>query len=184
MRQDGAAEFISASFEIWYNYSEKKKEMVRVLCVEKAKGQGTMETYCRYCGSRIEVGASFCGRCGKPCASRPNGTHNDAVSGGEGKSGGLWKFFAGTAFGALLANIFGSSHTASAQSTTETRESAQESDSDAPDPSAWDSSCYDELDHDDFPLSDDAEWEEDSSDFNDDHDDFDDYDDYDGGDGE
>ena len=91
--------------------------------------------YCPHCGARLTPSARFCSNCGKPC-DEPDlrrapqqtpqqvpprqRTPQQGYSPGqrppqhsrppqERSSGGLWKFFAGTAIGVFLSRLFGGS---------------------------------------------------------------------------
>ena len=81
-----------------------------------------MARYCTNCGARLDGNPRFCGNCGKPCVAVNNRLpirNNDAVQ-RRSTSGGIWKFFAGTAVGAFFMHLFGGSSSASALNSTHT----------------------------------------------------------------
>ena len=81
-----------------------------------------MARYCTNCGARLDGNPRFCGNCGRPCVAANNRLpirNNDAVQ-RRSTSGGIWKFFAGTAVGAFFMHLFGGSSSASALNSTHT----------------------------------------------------------------
>jgi len=121
--------------------------------------------YCTNCGARLIGNIKFCGRCGKPCVPQRPPTQMSEVIHHKKSSGGIWKFFAGTAVGAFFMSLFGGSSASTSNSThTETVESfhdtivyERDNDYDEYDTYENDCACDDDLDDD---CCDDGEYDD------------------------
>ncbi|MBR3624159.1 MAG: zinc ribbon domain-containing protein [Selenomonadaceae bacterium] len=146
-----------------------------------------MSKYCVHCGAKLGDNMRFCHNCGKPCERtlnrRPPARSNNAVR--QSSSSGVLKFIAGTAVGAFFMNLFGSSPTASASTSTHTETVEHFHDTVVYNREREDEyDAYDEYDEYDSDCED--EWGEDAGEYEDDgyddyadggYDDGDDYDD-------
>ncbi|MBP3723874.1 MAG: hypothetical protein J6I62_11585 [Selenomonadaceae bacterium] len=138
-----------------------------------------MHKYCTNCGARIIGDIKFCGRCGEPCKPMssklpPTQVRNTVKR--NNSSGGIWKFLAGAGFGALFANFFGSSASASSSTHTEKVENYRDTvvyerehdyDYDRDEYEDYDCDDYDDYEEDEFDAEDSSYYDSCDSDYDD-----------------